>query len=107
MKGGELIRKARRLAGLTQSDLAQRFGTTASVLSRWENGQVEPGFATVVRAVETAGLRLADVLNEPDVDPHDVSLLETTLAMTVDERLQRLIDHVRFVGAGREAMRAR
>ncbi|MGH9159186.1 MAG: helix-turn-helix domain-containing protein [Vicinamibacteraceae bacterium] len=107
MKGGEVIRKARRMAGLTQSDVARRLGTTASVLSRWENGQVEPGFATVARAVETLELRLADVLNEPDADPHDISLLETTLAMTVDERLQRLIDYVRFVTAGREAIRAR
>lgn len=40
------------------------------------------------------------------MDPHDASLLETTLAMTVDQRLQRLIDYVRFVQAGRIAMQA-
>ncbi|MPY89353.1 MAG: helix-turn-helix domain-containing protein [Luteitalea sp.] len=107
MKGGDVIRKARRMAGLAQSDLAHDLGTTPSVLSRWENGQVEPSFAAVVRTVEACGLELAAVLSEPDADPHDVSLLETTLAMTVDERLQRLIDYVRFVGAGRAAMRAR
>jgi transcriptional regulator with XRE-family HTH domain len=92
---------------LTQADLAERLGTTPSVLSRWENGQVEPGFAAVGRVVEACGLTLVDVLREADVDPHDASLLETTLAMTVDERLQRLIDYVRFVRAGQHAIHAR
>jgi transcriptional regulator with XRE-family HTH domain len=107
MTGGEVIRRARQMAGFTQAELVRRLGTTRSVLSRWENGKVEPGFATVVRAVEACDLKLADVLLEPELDPHDASLLETTLALTVDERLQRLIDFVRFVQAGRQAMQAR
>ncbi len=102
-----MIHKARRMSGLAQTELARRLNAPASVLSRWENAQVEPGFAAVVRAVEACDLRLADVLSEPEADPHDVSLLETTLALTPDERLKRLIDHVRFVKAGRKAMRAR
>ncbi len=69
--------------------------------------QVEPGFAAVVRSVEACNLRLADVLREPEADPHDLSLLETTLRLTPDERLRRLIDYVRFVRAGRQAMRTR
>lgn len=92
---------------LTQAELAERLSTTPSVLSRWENGQVEPGFSAVVRAVEGCGLTLADVLREPDADAHDISLLDTTLGMTVDERLRRLIDYVRFVRIGREALQSR
>lgn len=92
------------MAGLTQRALAQRLETTPSVLSRWERGQVEPGFAAVARAVDACSLSLVDVLGEPEADAHDASLLETTLALTVDERLQRLIAYVRFVQAGREAM---
>ncbi len=107
MSGGEVIRRARRMAGLTQAELAQRLETTRSVLSRWENSQVEPGFAAVERAVAACGLTLVGVLSEPEVDPHDASLLETMLALTVDERMQRLIDFVRFVRAGQEAMHAR
>jgi transcriptional regulator with XRE-family HTH domain len=107
MTGGEVIRRARRMAHLTQAELGQRLETTPSVLSRWENSQVEPGFAAVIRAVEACNLTLANVLSEPDIEPHDASLLETTLALTVDERLQRLIDFVRFVRAGRDAMHAR
>ena len=101
------MRRARRMAGLTQAELAQRLETTPPVLSRWENSQVEPGFAAVVRAVEACELTLIDVLREQEVDPHDASLLETTLALTVDQRLERLIDFVRFVRAGQAAMDAR
>jgi len=47
---------------------------------------------------------LAAVLAEPEPDPHDIGLLETTLAMTADQRLQRLKAYVRFVQAGRAAL---
>lgn len=100
-----VLRRARQMSALSQTQLARRLGTTPSVLSRWENGEVEPAFAAVVRTVEACDLSLAQVLREPPIDPHDASLLETTLAMSVDERLQRLIDYVRFVQAGRQAMR--
>ncbi len=107
MTGGDVIRRARRMAGLPQRVLAQRLETAPSVLSRWEGGHVEPGFSAVAGAVDACGLSLADVLVEPEVDAHDSSLLETTLALTVDERLQRLIAYVHFVQAGREAMSSR
>ncbi len=107
MTGGDVIHKARRMAGLTQAELARRLETTPSVLSRWENDQVEPAFAAVARAVESCGLRLDTVLRGTVVDPHDASLLDTTLAMTADERLQRVIDYVSFVSAGRQALSAR
>lgn len=95
------------MAGVSQGELSRRLATTPSVLSRWENEQVEPAFAAVVRAVEACELTLVDVLRECQVDAHDASLLETTLALTVDERLQRLIDYVHFVRAGQQALRAR
>lgn len=102
-----MIRRARQMAALTQAELARRLRTTPSVLSRWEHGQVEPSFAAVVRAVEACGLSLEHVLREPRAEADEASLIETTLAMSVDERLQRLIDYVRFVKAGQGAMQAR
>ena len=95
------------MAALTQRELAQRLGTTPSVLSRWEGGHVEPGFSAVADAVDACGLSMVDVLDASEVDAHDASLLETTLALTVDERLQRLIAYVQFVRAGRAAMSSR
>jgi len=104
MAGGAVIQRARRRSGLTQAELARRTATTASAVSRWEAGQVEPGYATVERCVEACGLTVLAVLREPEVDPHDRALLDTTLALTVDERAQRLIDYIRVVRAGRAAV---
>jgi hypothetical protein len=41
------------------------------------------------------------LLAEPEPDPHDLALLETTLALDHSGRLQRLIDFVAFVNAVR------
>jgi hypothetical protein len=64
----------------------------------------DPPLSVVDSAARACGTDLAAVLAEPEPDPHDVSLLETTLAMTVDERLERLKAYVRFVQAGRAAL---
>jgi hypothetical protein len=47
------------------------------------------------------------VLSEPDPDPPDVSLLEESLRLSVDERLERMLAYVRFIEAGRTALRDR
>ena len=39
---GERILKARRAAGLTQDELAERVGVRAGTILRWENGHQEP-----------------------------------------------------------------
>lgn len=75
-------------------------------MTGWEDGSVEPTFAEVDAAVAATGSSLAVLLAEPVVDPHDAALLDTTLALTVDERLLRVVAHVRFVRAGQAAMRA-
>lgn len=105
--GGEVLARCRRRSELTQAQLASRLGTTASAVSRWERGHVEATFDTVQRAAATCGVSLAAVLREPAVDQHDVSLLESTLALTATERLRRLVGHVRFVEAARDLVHAR
>ncbi len=75
MRGGEIIKEARRRAGLRQRELAERLGTTQSVITRWERGQRSPTFETLVRAVRACGLDLAVSLGPPDPD-HDLFLRE-------------------------------
>jgi transcriptional regulator with XRE-family HTH domain len=103
MRGGEVIRRARTRAYLTTEELAERLGVTTSTLTEWEGA--DPSFSLVERAVVACGADLAGVIAEPDPDPHDLSLLDTTLRMTVEERVQRLVEYVRFVQAGRAALR--
>ena len=53
-----LIRRARELAGLTQSTLAERAGTTQSVVSAYEAAARQPSLPMLRRLVEATGLRL-------------------------------------------------
>lgn len=88
MRGGDLIREARRRAGLSQRQLAERMHTAQSVVARWESGATTPSFDTVVRAVRACGFEL-DVHLVPAAEgfEHDWSLAEQNLALTPEERL--------------------
>ena len=52
----ELI-AARARAGLTQSDVAERMGTTQSVIARLEGGKRAPSLRTVQRYAQALGAR--------------------------------------------------
>lgn len=87
-KGGLVIRRARLRAGLTQNELATRLRTSQPLIARWEGGHVEPGFATVIKAVRACGLDLAVSLVEYDHD-HD-SLIKQNLELTPTQRLRKM-----------------
>jgi transcriptional regulator with XRE-family HTH domain len=57
MRGADLIREARRRAGLTQAELAARVGTTQSAIARLERG-AEPSVRRVAELVRACGLEL-------------------------------------------------
>lgn len=52
----ELI-AARSRAGITQGEIAQRMGTTQSVIARLEGGKRQPSMRTVQRYAEAIGCR--------------------------------------------------
>jgi predicted nucleotidyltransferase/DNA-binding XRE family transcriptional regulator len=56
---GTMIRAARRLARLSQTDLARRAGVAQSVISAYESDRREPGLRTLAKLVEATGHRLA------------------------------------------------
>lgn len=88
MRGGQIIREARRRTGLTQQELAERLGTTQSVVTRWETGQRSPTLETVVRAVRACGLDLTVTVGPPDPD-HDLFIRENR-RLDPAERLARM-----------------
>ncbi len=49
---------ARVQAGLTQRELAQRMGTTQSVIARLEGGRAKPSTATLEKVAKATGTRL-------------------------------------------------
>lgn len=90
MQGGQIIREARRRSGLTQQDLAERLGTTQSVITRWETGQRSPTLETVVKAVRACGLDLTITIGQPDPD-HELFIRENK-RLPAAERLARMTD---------------
>jgi DNA-binding XRE family transcriptional regulator len=58
---GVSIRHARRAAGITQSTLADRSGTSARTVHAIETGTGNPSLLTVIAAANAVGLRLGTI----------------------------------------------
>ena len=87
--GADLIVEARRRAGLTQRELAERAGTTQSSVARWESGRSEPSFANVVRLLRLCGFVLDVHLESYDDGLRDDwSQAQAVLRRTPDEVVQ-------------------
>lgn len=61
---GRNLRGARREAGLSQEQLAERSGLHMTEISRLERGVRDPRLATVVRLARGLGVRAADLLQD-------------------------------------------
>ena len=59
MDAAVIVKAARRRAGLTQSQLAERAATTQSAIAAYESGSKQPSMATLKRLVAGAGLSIA------------------------------------------------
>jgi len=91
--GNDLVREARKRAGLTQRELAERAGTTQSAIARLEAGRTRPAFDDVLRLVRLCGF---------DIDVRLVSRdsgewmqAEELLKLSPAERLEH---GIRFAG---------
>lgn len=58
MEARDLIRMARRRAGLSQRELGERLGRPQPTIARWESGAQQPTLAAVRDAVRACGLEL-------------------------------------------------
>jgi transcriptional regulator with XRE-family HTH domain len=105
MDAAELVRSARTRAGLSQRQLALRAGVSQPAVARLESGRHTPSLTTLARLLAACGERL--VLDSVPVDDHDLSLLESTLALSVEQRIDRLLALQGFADELRTAVAAR
>jgi len=99
--GNDLVREARKRAGLTQSQLAEKALTTQSAIARLESGRTRPAFDDVLRLVRLCGFDLDIMLVErDDSDWHQASALRS---LTPSERVERAQDVARQLQTIREA----
>lgn len=85
---GELLRRARSAAALSQRALAERAHTAQSVIARIELGDTSPTFSTLERLLAAAGFELDASLNPlPIVHSHMLDDVSRILDMTPEDRL--------------------
>jgi transcriptional regulator with XRE-family HTH domain len=87
MTPGQLVRDARRSAGLTQQALASRLGTTQSAVAGLEADRTSPRVATVERALRACGQELSLTTQRPNSSIDD-TLVASHLRIPPNERLQ-------------------
>lgn len=54
----QILLQARKEAKMTQTELAEKAGTTKSYISKIENGLIEPGVGLFFRLINSLGLRI-------------------------------------------------
>lgn len=99
-----LVREARTMAGLTQRELAQRVGTSQSVVARTERGQTVPTAETVEKLLAAAGFELWVELVPGAAPPgHMLDDVARILSLTPEERLLEVGNIDRFLRSARRA----
>ena len=97
MDVGELLRKARTQAGLSQSDLARRAGVPQSVVSEYEAGKRQPSVPTLARLISATGHELTLGLDR--TDPEVRGLPDTPLGRRLRQHRRALLAAVASAGA--------
>ena len=93
--GNDLVREARKRAGLTQRELAERAGTTQSAIARLESGRTRPTFENVLRLLRLCGMDLDVMVVERDES--DWIQAQRQLKLTPSERAERMVEWGRQV----------
>lgn len=101
--GGDLIREARRRAGVTQTELANRAATTQSAIARWESGRTAVSLDDVRRLVRLCGFDLELMLVPRD--DSDMAQASRLAHLDGQERMNRHARVARQLTALRQAGR--
>lgn len=62
MNLGRNIKKARKVAGVTQKELAERLQVYQKDISRWENNELTPNALTLARICKELGASADEIL---------------------------------------------
>ncbi len=85
---GDRLRTARKAAGLTQYDVAERLGATQANYSKYENGLITPRADSLMRVAQAAGTSVPYLLGLAD-DPAQATLTDEESRLVADYRTMR------------------
>lgn len=103
--GGNLVTEARRRAGLTQRELAERAGATQSAIARLESGRSRATFERIQELLRHCGFSLLVQLDP--YDDSDIAQAEAMLRTSVDNRIANLEAALEFGHELRKAFKAK
>ena len=96
MTTGELIKAARKKAGMTQAQLAEKLGISYVGVSQWENDLRNPKLDTLQRIAAALGVPVQDLISDWEaVDKEDfkrVFIYGEGIKDRIDAALDRLND---------------
>lgn len=100
----DLLRDARVRAGLSQRALADRAGTSQSVVARIERNQASPTWDTLTKLLASAGFALRSRLDLlPPESSHMLADVGRILALSPEARLIELRNAARFFASAHRA----
>jgi hypothetical protein len=94
MISGDVIKEARKRAGITQAELGIRLGKAQSAIARWERDDVQPSLETLRELVRGCGFDLSFFISK--FDDSNETIIDEHLRMTTKERFADLLTRVRF-----------
>jgi transcriptional regulator with XRE-family HTH domain len=93
---GQILRDARRRAGVSQRRLAIRTGIAAPSISRIENGHESPSFERFAALLQALGFEPAVELRDLSGSRADPVHLAAEARLTPSQRLESLFEWMRF-----------
>lgn len=89
MTAGQLLREARLRAGLTQEELGRRVERPRTMIARWEQDAVDPGFETVRRLLRACGFDVP--LELVPYEPAEDTRVEKNVLLAPERRVGRML----------------
>lgn len=77
---GQLIKNTRKRIGLSQEQVAERFGTVSAAISQWEKDKRNPKPENLLRLAASMGTSVADFLDVSDSERGEIQKYENQLA---------------------------
>ena len=89
---GSNIGLYRKRYGLTQVGLAEKLNYSDKAVSKWERGESVPDVLTLMQLAELFGVKVDDLLRDPDALPDHPGTVERVMGKAVEKTLKRKAD---------------
>lgn len=94
MSTGQLIKAARKAAGMTQEDLGEKLGISGSAIAQYETDNRKPKHDTLQRIAAALGIPIYDLLDDKEREMYfeaevnaEKASVESGYKFTTDEKL--------------------